>query len=72
MVINSMGYFSWSVVIQVRESYLVLSSDRMSHNDLANIVELIPVLIKICQVPVKWLELWSTRNSNVQSFAGKE
>lgn len=35
----------WKVVIQVRKSNLVLSTNRLTDDDLINIIELIPVFI---------------------------
>lgn len=60
-----MGDLSGPVVIQVGKGYLILSPDWVPDNNLAYIVELIPILIKVAQVPIKWLEFWSTGNGDV-------
>jgi len=35
----------WNVVVQIRESNAVLGANRLSNDDLVDVVELIPVLI---------------------------
>ena len=72
MVIDSISYLSGSVIIEIGKCNFVLSSDWMSNNDLADIIELIPILIEVTQIPVQWLELRSSRNGNIQGLTGKK
>lgn len=54
------------------ESDLVLGSDDTSDDDLVDVVELVPVLVKRLRVPEQWLELGSSWQSNVQRLRGEE
>lgn len=56
----------------MRKCNFVLSSNGMPDNDLIDIVELIPILIKVTQISVERLELWTSWNSNVESFSSEE
>lgn len=67
-----MRHLSRPVVIQVRKGNLVLSPYRMAYNNLANIIELIPILIKVTEIPIKWLKLGSTWYGNVECLGGEE
>lgn len=71
-MVDCIGDFSGSVIVQVREGYFVLSSDGMSEDNFADVVELVPVLIEVTQVPIKGLELGSSWDSNVEGFAREE
>jgi len=61
-------YSSGSRIVQKREGYFILRSDLLTNNDLINIIEFIPIVVFL-KIPVKRLELWTTRNSDVQCFS---
>jgi len=71
-MISCMCYFSWSVVIKIGKSNFILSSDGMSQNNFTNVIKLVPILIEIREIAIKRLELRSPRDSNIESFTGKE
>jgi hypothetical protein len=43
----------------------------MSHNDLVDIIEFIPILIFFINISIEWFKLGTSRNSHIQSF-GRE
>jgi len=55
-------------VVKERIGDLVLGTDLLSDNNLVNIVELIPILIGIVHIAVKWLKLRSTGDSHIKSL----
>jgi hypothetical protein len=57
--------FPRPVVIKIGKGNFILSPDRMPDNNLADIIELIPVLVKVTQVPVEGFELRPARNGYV-------
>ena len=71
-MISCMCYFSWPVVIKIGKSNFILSSDGMSQNNFTNVIKLVPILIEIREIAIKRLELRSPRDSNIESFTGKE
>lgn len=71
-MISCMCYFSWSVVIKMREGNFILSSQRMSENSFTDVIKLVPILIKIGEITIKRLEFRSSRNGNVEIFTGEE
>lgn len=44
----------------------------MSQNNFTNVIKLVPILIEIREIAIKRLELRSPRDSNIESFTGKE
>ena len=64
-MINGICDFSGPVVVQIREGDFILSPDRMSDNNFADVIELIPVFIKIAQISVQRLEFRSSGNGNI-------
>jgi hypothetical protein len=71
-MIHCMGHFSGPVIIQVRKCYFILCSHRVSHDNLADIIELIPILVEITKVPIKRLELGPARDGDVEGFGSKK
>lgn len=63
---------SWSTVIQMRESNLVLCPNLIPYNNFVNIVEFVPVLIIFKLISVQRFELRASRNRNVKCFCGVE
>lgn len=47
-----MGNLSGPIVIQMRKGNLIFRPDRMPENDLANIIELVPILVEVSQVSI--------------------
>lgn len=68
MMIRSNYYSSRSRIVQKWEGNFVLSSDLLTNNDLIDIIEFIPIIVFL-EISVKWLELWTTRNSDIQCFS---
>jgi hypothetical protein len=60
------------VIIQVGKGNLILCPHRVSNNDLADIIELVPVLVKIAKIPVERLKLRPTWYGNVKRLRGEE
>ena len=56
----------------MREGDLVFGSDLVPHDDLVDVVELIPVFVLILWVSEQWLKLGTSRNGHVQGFGGEE
>lgn len=59
--VNILGH----VVEEVREGNAVLSTNLVSHNDLVDVIEFIPVFISWVHVLDQWFKLWATRQSHV-------
>lgn len=54
------------------EGDFVLGTDLIADDHLADVIELVPILIKCVHIrAMEWLEFGSTRNSHVQSL-GRE
>jgi hypothetical protein len=49
----------------VRESNFILSPNLMSHNDLVDIIELVPILILILQISKKRLKFRASRDRHI-------
>ena len=47
IVVRNESNFSWPIVVEMRKSNFVLSSDGMPDDDFVDVVELIPILIEI-------------------------
>jgi hypothetical protein len=68
-VVNCLLHLPWPAVVELRECNLILCPDWVSHNNLVDIIELIPIFITIVErVPVERLKLWPSRNGHVQCF----
>lgn len=72
VVVWHQGNFSWPVVVEMGKGYFVLCSDGVSHDDLVDIVEFIPILIEIAEISVERLELGASGNGHVEGFGGEE
>mmetsp|Transcript_8139 Transcript_8139/g.19406 ORF Transcript_8139/g.19406 Transcript_8139/m.19406 type:complete len:590 (-) Transcript_8139:14-1783(-) len=59
-------------VVEERESDTVLGPQLLSHDNLVDVVELVPVLILIVHVTVKGLELGATWNCHIQRLCRVE
>ena len=64
--------FPRPVVVEVRERHLVLGAQCGSDYELVDVVEFVPVLIRLVHVPVQWLKLGPARDAHVQSLGGEE
>ena len=61
-----------AVVVQVRESHLVLGAQRGSDDQLVDVVELVPVLVSLVHVAVEGFKLWPAGDAHVQRLGGEE
>ena len=59
-------------VVQVRESNSVLCTNLLSNDNLVDVVELVPVLIKRIHVTIKGLKLGPPWNGHVQRLGSEE
>jgi hypothetical protein len=59
-VVRAKVHATWSTVVQVWERNLVLSSDLVPHNNLVDIVKLVPILVLFVDVAVERLKLGSS------------
>lgn len=65
-------YSSRPIIVKMRESDFVLRPNRMSNDDLIDVVKLVPILIEITEISIKGLKFRSTRDSNIQSLSSEE
>ena len=72
VVVRDDGHFSRPIVIELRKGYLVFCPDRMPDYYFVDVVELVPVFVKIGQISEQWLELGSTRDRGVQGFGSEK
>lgn len=56
---------SGPVIVQMRERDFILGPHRMPEYNLTDIIKLIPVLIKIRQIPIQWFKLRSSRDGYI-------
>ena len=61
-----------TAVIKMRECHFVFRTYRLSDDDLAYIIELVPVIIIVIHVFVQGLKLRTTRNGNIERFGRVE
>lgn len=71
-MIDRVSNFPGPVVVEVRKGDFVLSSDRMPYNDLTNIIELVPILVKIRKITIQWLKFRPSWYGNIQRLTRKE
>ena len=64
-MVGDEGYSPWPVVVEVRKGYFILCSDGVPEYDLVDVVEFVPIFIKITEVSIKGLEFGATRNGYV-------
>ena len=65
-------HFSWSRIEDKWESNPVLRLDRLTNNNLVDIVELVPVFVLLVGIPKQGLEPRSARDRHIQSLGGVE
>ena len=59
---------SWSAIIKVWESDLVLCSDLMSNNDFVYIIKFVPVFILFIYITIEWFKLGAAWDRQIKSF----
>ena len=72
LVVGGKLYLPGTTVVEVGEGNLILCSYLMSHNDLINVVEFIPVLVFILDVSVQRFKLRTSRDRHVQRLGREE
>lgn len=72
MMVNCICNFSGSIVVKMRKGNFILSSYGMSQYDFADIIKLVPVLIKIRKITKERLKFGSSGNCNVECFTCEE
>lgn len=72
IVVRYQSYSPGSVVVEVRKGDFILSPDRVSQNDLVNIVKLVPVLVEIAEITIERFESRTSRDGKVESFGCEE
>lgn len=63
---------AWATIVEVWESYFILSPDLVSHNNFVNVVKFIPVFVVFELIAVEWFEFGTARDRQVQCFCGIE
>ena len=58
--------------VQVRERDLVLGADGSAHDELVDVVELVPVVVAAVAVAEEGLELGASRNRDVERLGGRK
>ena len=72
VVIDRNSNFSWSSIVKVRECDPVFWPDRMSHDNLIDVIKLIPIFIEVAEISEKRLEFRSTRYGYVKRFCSEK
>mmetsp|Transcript_79856 Transcript_79856/g.222351 ORF Transcript_79856/g.222351 Transcript_79856/m.222351 type:complete len:337 (+) Transcript_79856:6104-7114(+) len=68
VVVRRHGHLARPRVVEEGECDTVLRAQLLAHDDLVNVVELVPVLVLVVHVAVKGLELGPPRNRHVQGL----
>mmetsp|Transcript_736 Transcript_736/g.1704 ORF Transcript_736/g.1704 Transcript_736/m.1704 type:complete len:700 (-) Transcript_736:62-2161(-) len=71
-VVRGHRHLARAVVVQPGERHLVLGAQRRADDELVDVVELVPVLVRLVHVPEQRLELRPARDAHVQRLGGEE
>mmetsp|Transcript_34164 Transcript_34164/g.96254 ORF Transcript_34164/g.96254 Transcript_34164/m.96254 type:complete len:297 (-) Transcript_34164:851-1741(-) len=72
VVVRGHIHFAGTVVVQEGERDAALGANGVPDDDLVNVVELVPVLVRGIRVAEEGLELGATRNGQVERLGGEE
>mmetsp|Transcript_20098 Transcript_20098/g.58313 ORF Transcript_20098/g.58313 Transcript_20098/m.58313 type:complete len:589 (-) Transcript_20098:72-1838(-) len=71
-VVQAHRHLAGPRVVEEGERDAVLRAELLTHDDLVNVVELVPVLVLVVHVPVKRLELGAAGDGHVKGLRGVE
>lgn len=72
IVVGDNRNFPWSIIIQLGEGDFILSSYGVSDDYLVDVIELVPIFIKICEISIQRFKFRPSWNSGVQSLGGEK